>query len=273
MGFIFSKPEKKNQPQTSDENIKQKKSLSWKRFSKSNSLRKRRDSTETLRAKDSIEKDIVSIRFSHDSSKNITTENKTIEESNRIPSGKTSIIEEESQKNSPAPSVYTSDSALSIVLDVIRGEEWTERQLQNDTRIASPNKVVYKLGKLIDNESIGGKTQSKISPLNSPRKYSPRTGSLSPLVKNTSSLSCSLKDKEIVTYQRDIKVAGIELEQILPVYSSQSQSSVQVTKFKKSDVTVVSNTSDRLRSGNPSPVPPTEALDTLPENFNEITST
>lgn len=273
MGFIFSKPDKKSQPTASDENVKQKKSLSWKRFSKSTSLKTRRASTETLKAKDSIEKDIVSNhRYSQDSSKNLLNENENIEE-NRITSRKPSIIEEESQKNSPAPSVYTSDSAMSIVLDGIRGEEWTEKQLQNDTRMASPNKVVYKLGKLIDNESIGGKTQGKISPSNSPRKYSPRTGSLSPLVKNTSSVSCSLKDKEIVTYQRDIKAGGIELEQILPVYSSQSQSSVQVTKFKKSDMTVISNTSDKLRSEHRSPVPPNQVLDTLPENLNEITST
>ena len=57
----------------------------------------------------------------------------------------------------------------------------------------SPNKVVYKLGKLIDSESIGGKTQGKVSPSNSPRKYSPRTGNLSPLVKNTSSVTKNFK--------------------------------------------------------------------------------
>lgn len=131
MGFIFSKPDKKSQPITSDENVKQKKSLSWKRFSKSNSLKTRRASTETLKAKDSIEKDIVSNhRYSQDSTKDLTKENENIEE-NCIISRKTSIIEEESQKNSPAPSVYTSDSAMSIVLDGIRGEEWTEKQLLN----------------------------------------------------------------------------------------------------------------------------------------------
>jgi len=274
MGFLFSKPEKKDQPNTSDQNIKQKKSLKWKRLSKSNTLKKTSTSTETLRAKDSIEKEIVSNRNSQDSSacKCLKAENENSEE-NICTQNSIIIEEEQSQKNSPAGSVYTSNSAMSIVLDGIKEEEWSERQLQNDTRVvlSSPNKVIYKLGKLTDSDSIGGKVQGKISPSNSPRKYSPRTGSLSPLVKNTSSLSCSMKDKEIVTYQRDIKAAGIELEQILPVYSSQSQSSVQVTKFKKSDSTVLSDTSNRLRSANASPVPANPALDTLPEIINELT--